>query len=128
MELLKFAAFLLVSHYGAMQIFGLTTYHAYFWKALPLLVAYSCVAAWVFFEFIMHNFFLWQVILASIWLFYVGRQQAKQAEALMYLAGDDAESVREVSSSTTKTTRYYAYSSFIYVFVFAGGFLWLLNR
>jgi len=126
-ELFKFVTFLFVSHVGAMQIFNFTTYHAYFWKALPLLVLYSCLAAWVFFEFIMHNYFLWQIVLASIWLFYVGRQQSKQVEALMYLAGDDAESVSDVASSTKKTYRYYAYSSFIYIFVYAVYFLWLLK-
>lgn len=127
MELFKFACFLFASHFGAMQIFNLTTYHAYFWKALPLLVLYSCLAAWAFFELIAHNYFLWQIVLASMWLFYIGRQQAKQSEAMLYLAGDDAESVRVVASSTTKTSRYYAYSSFIYVLVFAACFLWLLN-
>ena len=42
-----FVGFFLGSHFILMQIFKLTTYHAYFFKALPLLIAYSALVGWL---------------------------------------------------------------------------------
>lgn len=127
MKILGFLAFLLISHFGVLQVFRLSTYHAYFWKALPLLLGYSALVGWMLYVCELHQFFLWQVPLASVWLFSVGRKQAKIAEAMMTLAGEDAEAVRHVASSAAKTMSYYAYSSFIYVIVFSVVYLWLYN-
>lgn len=127
MQILGFIVFLIVSHFGVMQIFRLTTYHAYFWKALPLLILYGAGVAWALFALEMHPFFLWQLILASIWLFVIGRKQTKMAEAMLSMAGEDADSVRSMAASTAKTSRYYTYSSFVYVAVFSGIYIWLYN-
>ena len=127
MPILSFIIFLVISHFLVMQIFRLTTYHAYFWKALPLLAIYSAAVAWLFFTLIMQGFFLWQVVLESIWLFVVGRQQSRMAKAMLSLAGDDADDVRSMAESTSNTSRYFAYCSFLYVAIFASVYLWLLN-
>ena len=66
MQILGFAVFLVVSHFGVMQIFRLTTYHALFWKALPLLIIYGAGVAWALFALDMHAFFLWQLILVEV--------------------------------------------------------------
>ena len=128
MEVFGFAVFLVVSHLGAMQIFKLTTYHAYFWKTLPLLVIYSAGVAWILYALEMHRFFLWQLILASVWLIYIGNNQAKMKESMLLMAGGDAEQIRAITVSTTKTSRYYMLSSFTYIVVFAATYLWLFNR
>ncbi len=127
MQILGFIVFLNVSHLGVMQIFRLTTCHAYFCKAIPLLILYGAGVAWVLFALGMHPFFLWQLILASIWLFVIGRKQTKMAEAMLSMAGEDADSVRLIAVSTVKTIRYYTYSSFVYVAVFSGTYIWLYN-
>lgn len=127
MQILGFLAFLLVSHFLLMQIFRFSTYHAFFWKVSPVLVIYGAAVAWSLFKLGMHPFFLWQLVLASAWLFVVGRKNTKSAQAILTLAGDDADYVRLMAESSTQTSRYYAYSSFIYVFSFAAMYLWLYN-
>lgn len=128
MQVLGFLVFLVTSHFGVLQIFRLTTYHAYFWKALPILVAYSALAGWLLYVLELHPFFLWQVALASVWLFVIGRKQGSVASAMLQMAGDDAEAVRFAAESTRRTSRYYAYSSFVYVTVFSLTYVWLYNR
>lgn len=126
--MLKFALLLIASHFGAMQIFRLTTYHAYFWRALPLLVGFGGLVGWALFYFKLHEFFLWQLVLASAWLFYVGRKQNWATTAMLQAAGSDAEAVRFVASSASKTSSYYTYSAFVYVIAFSLTYLWLYNR
>jgi hypothetical protein len=125
--LLGFVAFLLVGHFGLIQIFKLTTYHAYFLKALPLLVGYSVLVGWLLYSLELHAFFIWQVVLASGWLFVISRKQAKQNVAMLALAEGDVEDVRFMASSVSKTRQYYIYSSFIYVIGFSTTYLWLIN-
>lgn len=125
--MLKFATLLLLSHFGAMQIFRLTTYHAYFWKALPLLVGFGAFVGWLLFYLNLHEFFLWQIVLASAWLFLVARKQGAVAKAMLQAAGDDSESVRFVAASAFKTASYYTYSAFIYVVSLSVAYLWFYN-
>jgi hypothetical protein len=127
-EIIKFVAFLVVSHFVLMQVFRLTTYHAYFWKALAVLLAYSALVGYLLVAFGLHQFFLWQVALASAWLFSVGRKQRKAAEAMMSFAGEDADTVRRMAISSARTIAYYTYSSFIYVIGFALVYLALYNQ
>lgn len=127
MQILAFAIFLLISHFLLMQIFKITTYHNYFLRALPLLVGYSALVGWLLYSLELHAFFLWQVVLASGWLFLLSRKQAKHTEAMIDFAGEDAEKVRFVASSVSKTRQYYAYSSLIYIIVFSATYLWLIN-
>jgi hypothetical protein len=76
----------------------------------------------------LHQFFLWQVVLASVWLFVIGRKQGRLAGAMLQIAGDDADAVRFAAECTRRTSRYYGYSSFVYVIVFALTYMWLYNR
>ena len=128
MQLLEFLAFLVVSHFVLMQIFRLTTYHGYFWKALPLLITYGSLVGWLLYTFRLHQLFLWLVGLASAWLFIISRKQEKLARAMLEMTGDDADAVRFTAESVRQTSRYYVYSSFVYVAVFAVMYLWLYNR
>jgi hypothetical protein len=127
MQVLIFLAFLLVSHFLLMQVFRLTTYHAYFWKALPLLLAYSATVGGLLYSLKLHQFFLWQVGLASAWLFVVGRRQSKSAQAMLALAGNDAAAVRFMSASALRTSAFYLYSCVIYVVGLSIVYIWLYN-
>jgi hypothetical protein len=126
MELLYYLIFLLVSYVVLLQIFGLTTYHAYFWKALPLLIVFSILSGYLLYKFDLHGFFLWHVGLMALILFRVGRKQDQQVTAMMSLAGS-AEEARGISDSVIQTKRYYAYSAFVYVITFAISYLYVLN-
>ena len=127
MEIIGFMVFLVLSHFGVMLVFRLTTYHKYFWPSLPLLIAYGALVGWALFELKMHAFFLWQLVLASVWLFIVGRKQSNAAEAMLHLAGDDAAFVRLMAASTARTSAYYTASSIVYVVDFSIVYLWLYN-
>ena len=126
MEILYYLIFLLVSYVALMQIFGLTTYHTYFWKALPLLVGFSVLSGYLLYKLDLHGFFLWHVALMSFILFRVAHKQDQQVKAIMSLA-DSADEARGISDSLMQTKRYYAYSSFAYVVTFAVSYLYILN-
>ena len=128
MDILIFALILVISHVGVMQVFRLSTYYRYFWKALPLLVLYSAGVGWAFYALEMQQFFIWQVILSSIWLSVIWKRQIKFREALISKVSDDAEMLRIMESSTSKTDGYFISSSLIYIVVFVATYFWLFNR
>lgn len=78
MQIIGFLVFLLVSHLILMPIFLLATYHAYFLRALPLLICYSMLVGWLLYALDFHAFFLWQVVLVSGWLFVISKKQQKE--------------------------------------------------
>ncbi|MGI0135064.1 MAG: hypothetical protein ACREBW_08930 [Candidatus Micrarchaeaceae archaeon] len=127
MNIVWFAVFLVVSHVIVMQVFILTTYHRYFLPALPLLVGYSLLIGWLLFRFHFDAFFLWWVALESLWLFAKSRANARDADNLLHLGGDNADEVRAIATSTSRGKRFYAYSSFIYVSVVTVAYLVSLN-
>lgn len=128
MQIAFFAAFLVASHLLLMQVFRLTTYHRYFLPALPLLATYAALVGWALYAFDFHAFFVWQVVIASGWLFVIGRSQATQGRAMIAAAGADANAVRILSKSAQFTLQYYAYSACIYIAVMSATYLWLFNR
>ncbi|MQM38769.1 hypothetical protein KBTX_02788 [wastewater metagenome] len=127
MGMFAWPVFLFASHFGVMQVLRLTTYHRTFWRALPLLVGYSALVGWALYALELHQFFLWQFVGAAVWLFIAGRQQAKSAKTLLQHSGDDAEQVRALAASTSRTLAYYAASSIIYLIGFSITYLWLYN-
>lgn len=128
MEIVFSILFLIISHFALMQIFRISTYHSYFWKSLPLLIAYSALVGWLLFTFNLHKFFIWQVVLSSIWLFSFFRKTVKNAKELINLGGYDEEGIKIISISSLNTITYLLYSSLIYVFVFSAVYLWRYNN
>ena|SRR5690606_1592729 len=127
MQIVWFVIFLFVSHFLALQIFRFTTYHRYFLLALPVLVGYSALLGWLLYKFQLHAFFLWQLVIVAVWLFALSRRNSKQAQAMLYAAGQDGDQVRFIADSTAKTRQFYAYSCFVYLGVFSAAFLWAYN-
>lgn len=111
-----------------MQVFRLSTYHAYFWKSLPLLVALSALIGWLLFYLRLHEFFIWYIVLESVWLYMLARKQNTAMEAMLGMAGNDADLVRGMAVSTSKTKTYYALSSFIHIFGVSATYLYFYNR
>lgn len=128
MEIIGFVLFLVISHFGAMQVFRLSTYHRYFWPSLPLLLGYAALVGWALFALNMHAFFLWQLCLASAWLFARGKKQNKTTEVMLQLMGDHADAVRFMADSAAKTIAYYTASSIMYVVGFSFVYLLLYNN
>jgi hypothetical protein len=127
LEIAKFIVFLLVSHLLLMQIFRFSTYHRFFWLALPFLVGYGALVAWLLFKFNMHAFFLWQLVLASVWLGYGVNKQLGSSDAMMEMVGNDPEALKLLASSSKKTVVYYILSSIIYIATFSIFYVWLYN-
>lgn len=128
MEILGFLVFLFVSHFGLMQIFRLTTYHAFFLRALPLLIVYSALVAWALHSLEMSAFFVWQIILASFWLFLISRKQTKNAEGILAASSDRPEDIRLLALSISKTKSCFTASSIIYIVVFIFVYIWFYNK
>lgn len=127
MEILYYLIFLLVSYVVLLQIFVLTTYHAYFWKAMPLLIGFSALSGYLLYAFDLHGFFVYHIVLMSMILFRLSRKQDQQVKTFMSLA-ESAEEVKGIFDSAILTKRYYAYSSFVYVITFAVSYLYFLNH
>ena len=123
-----FVVLVVLSHYMLMWILGMTTYHAYFWKWLPALLLHSVAVAWILYALRLPDGFLWILGIEALWLFAIGRKQAKQADEYLSYSADDAETIRNVAWSIAKTRTYYTYSSLIYLGVFSVSYLWLYNR
>lgn len=128
MRFFGFVVFFSISHLGVSQIFRFTMCHTHFWKTLPFLVAYGAIVAYILYVFDLNDFFFWQVALTSTWFFIFARNQSKMASAILRETGDDADFVRFVGESARLNARYYAYSSIVYVTVFAATYVWLYNR
>ena len=124
--MIGFAVFFLVSMFGLMLVFKFSTYHRYFWIALPVLLGYSALVAWALFSFGMHSFFIWELVLAAIWLFITSNHQKKTAEAMLEVS-DDPDEVRLISRSIARTSTYYTASSLIFLSAFSLTYLWLYN-
>lgn len=127
MQIIWFIIFLFASHFFALQIFRLSTYHRYFLPALPLLIGYSALVGWLLYKFQLHAFFLWHLGVVAIWLFVIARRNSRQAQLLLHIAGQDADRVRLMADSAAKTRQFYAYSSFVYLGVFSASFVWAYN-
>ena len=78
------------------------------------------------YAFELHGFFFYHLGLMSVILLVVGRMQEKQAFAIIMSASNTDDS-KAFAKSTVLTKRYFAYSSFVYVIVFALSYLVILN-
>ena len=99
MTLLYFIIVFIGAHLILMRIYRITTYHAYFWKSLALLLTYSVFVGALLYHLHLHQFFLWFIFFESIWLFAIGRKQARSAAAMLSMARDDANAVRAIALS-----------------------------
>lgn len=127
MGYLGFLLFLIPTHFVALAIFTLTTYHAYFWKALPLLLTYSVGIGWALFALELHGFFLPWIVGETIWLFIVGRGEMRDTATCVARA-TDLKDAGFVAESHLNTMVYYMLSCIVYVLSTAVSYLYFLNR
>lgn len=127
MRIIYFLLFLAVSHFGIMQIFRLSTYHKYFIWTLPVLVGYGTMAGWLLQTFKLNDFFLWQVLAASIWLIRVGNRQRKLSADMIDESDSDSQTMKVLAKSVSNTMIFYVLSSIIYIASFSIAYLWIFN-
>lgn len=125
-----YIVFLIISWLLLMQIYRLTTYHKYFLRAAPILIGYSVFIGYLLFYFAFHEFFLWHVVLNSIFLFLQHKKQKKWRELLnepeaQTFLHQGAKNIMD--KSFENTIRYYFISSIIYIGVLSISFLYFYN-
>ena len=127
-EMLLLIVFLVSSHFGLMQIFRLTTYHAYFWKSLPLLFGYSVLAGWLFYKLVLPSLFLYQIAFSAFWLLYVGYKQRKTANIYLSSSCGTPEEIKLLAIAIAKTQTCFTLSAVIYICVFFLSFVYFYNQ
>ena len=118
MEIIYFIIFFIVSYLMLMRIFGYSTYHKYFWKALPILVLYSATVGYLLYYFEFHGGFFWQILLTIISLTYNQRKQNHQF-AEVFNSINDLEKIKLFTKSERNTKKYFWLSATIYLIIFS---------
>ena len=122
--LLSYIAFLLVTYFFVLQIFRLTTYHRYFFKALPLLLGYSILVGYAMSSIKpFHGFWFAQIWGSGVLFLLKMRSEARTARALMSLTSDSTLT----QLSTASTRAYFIMSAATYLVTYAVSFLVFLN-
>ncbi len=125
--MLFYLLFLFASYLVVLQIFRLTTYHRYFFKTLPLLIAYSILIGYALSSITAFQGFWVTQIWASGLLFFFGyRRQTLRFRSFLE-AIDDPKDRTSAQLSGASTTAYFTLSAMIYLVVYAVSFLIFVN-
>src|SRR3989304_4955455 len=90
MLVLSYVLFLLVSYFLVLQIFRLTTYHRYFFRVLPLLLAYSVLIGYaMYFITPIHGFWFTQIWASALLFIFGWWRQVRRFRAFVHLAGEN---------------------------------------
>lgn len=109
-----FFVFLFVSWWLLMQIFRFSTYHGYFLKAIPVLIAYALLISFLLGQFGLQNLFSWYMGLTGVFLFINHERQYQFNESLLELFSNK-EKRTDVELSCNRTIRYYFLSSLVFI-------------
>jgi len=123
MQVVVFAAYLVVTYFTVLQVFRFTTYHAYFWKALPILLAYSLLVGYGLHVIGLDGLLAAHVVFNSWWLFLKGRGQRKKILAALEVISDP-EQRKLIEWSGRKTIQYFTASAITYVVVSSASNRW----
>jgi len=132
LEVIGFLGFYLISWWVLMQIFRLTTYHAYFWKALPLLIGYGVLVGWLMFWMRYEGGFFWMLLFLLV-SFIFGAVKAKRLGTQMVSWGeafsDNLPNITEVvAKSALNSLFYYIISAIVFFIAFSSSFLFFYNK
>ena len=136
MDLIYFIVFFIVSWLILMKIFSFTTYHKYFYKALPILLIYTTLLGYLLDRFEFHKFFLWFLIINIVLFIKIYKRDSKQ-DLVEEFAEDhhnllpEEETKKIFHKSKKNTLKYFIISSIIYLtilqvtyFIFLNEHLW----
>jgi hypothetical protein len=127
MDFVWFFLLLVSSHILLMKLYRFTTYHAFFWPALPFLIGYASAVALAMYAIGLHEFLFWYIGLESYWLFTVWKKQSASPAVVAALSGGDEEASKLLEYSFALTFRYFAISSVVYMTTFFAAYVWLYN-
>jgi hypothetical protein len=102
-EILKFSAFFALSYFILLQIFSLSTYHKYFFKALPLLVLYAAAVAYLLNHFRFHGGLFWQLI--GFWALLAAHWKSEQSQGNQLVENSDEPQKQLLIDSMKNTKR-----------------------
>ena len=136
MDLIYFIVFFIVSWLILMKIFSFTTYHKYFYKALPILLIYATLLGYLLDRFEFHKFFLWFLIINIVLFIKIYKRDFKQdlVEGFVedynnLLPEEQTKKIFQISKKNT--LKYFIISSIIYLtilqvtyFIFLNEHLW----
>ena len=127
MEILRFVLFLVVSQILLMQIYRFSTYHRYFPRALPFLVGFAALTAYMFFRLHLSNMFLWYPIGVMLLLWSNWRKNVRLSAAFDQTFAGDEQAMAVLKLSAASTRAYFMLSSVVYLVVFIVAFLYFFN-
>src|SRR3989344_6985734 len=126
-----FFVFMFATWFILMQIFRFSTYHKYFFKIAPLLIAYAILIAFLLSKFGFQNFFWWYVGFSTLYLIINHHKQRKSKDAVDMFAGLEkglvdsipegetkAHVEKELSLSFSRTIKYHLLSSILFLISF----------
>lgn len=125
MEIIYFIVFYLASWFGLMQIFRFSTYHRYFIKALPALVAYGALIGSLLYHLGMSAFFFWYMVVLVINYIINYNKQQEFGKVVREMEPSAERTASELSLE--KTLRYWLMSAVVYFVAVAGTFLYIYN-
>lgn len=132
MSLIYFAIFFVVSWLVLMKIFSFSTYHKYFYKALPILLIYAALLGYLLDLFELHSFFLWFLIINGF-LFVKNYKRYKKQDLMEGVSEDyknllPEEKVKETLEKSSKNTlKYFTLSAIVYLVIFSTTYLFFFN-
>lgn len=126
MKVVLYVVFMVTSVLILMQIFRFSTYHKYFLLAIPVLAGYGILVGYILFVFNYPHFFLWYIFLLIFFFSIILRKDQQQAKIILSLKESDDQK-KFLNKSITKTTKYYMFSSIIYIFSVFISFVYFFN-
>ena len=126
MVIFLYLLFLFVTLFLVLLIFNLTTYHAYFWKALPILFGYSIGVGYAFSTIeSFQEFWLTQIWASALLFVLIWRWQAKRGQQLIDYMAEDEDHRKSLVLSAASTRAHYILSVLIYLGTFFLSILFL---
>ena len=118
-----FVLYFLISYWVLMRIYGLSTYHKYFIKVLPLLICYGILVGYLLNVFNFSNYFFWYIGITIGFLSISIRQQHKLRDTLKTFTNEDKLNV-DVDESTDNTIKFHLLSSISYLISLLTSFIY----
>lgn len=127
MEVIYYIIFFFVSWFGLMLIFSFSTYHKFWFWALPGVAAYSVLLGFLLDYFGLHGGFLWHLGISLFLLVKNFFKQKNQIKVIMELTEEKSQ-MRAMSESGMNTLTFYLISSLIYLVSFSVSYLYFFNK
>lgn len=127
MEIIYYIIFFVVPWIGLMLVFSFSTFHKFWFWALPCLIVYSLLLGYLLDYFGLHGGFLWHLVISILLLTKYFLGQRKQMKVMMELMEEKSQ-MRAMSESGMNTLTFYVISSLLYLITFSISYLYFYNK